>query len=64
VGDTFPAIVTSRADGDGHEGTVMIQNPAIETRIRAERELPLGGRVTLKLAEADPAQRKIRFDLA
>jgi exoribonuclease R len=64
VGDTFPAIVTSRADGDGHEGTVMIQNPAIETRIRAERELPLGGRVTLKLAEADPAQRKICFELA
>lgn len=64
VGETFPAIVTSRTDGNNHGGTVMIHDPAIETRIRAERELPLGGRVTLKLAEADPAQRKLRFELA
>lgn len=64
VGDTFPATVTSRKDGDDHEGTVMIHDPAIETRIRADHDLPLGQRVTVKLVEADPAARRIRFELA
>ncbi|MBS0382941.1 MAG: RNB domain-containing ribonuclease [Proteobacteria bacterium] len=64
VGENFPAIVTSREDGDERDGTVMIHDPAIETRIRAERELPLGQSVTLKLDDADPARRKVRFELA
>jgi exoribonuclease R len=64
VNETFPAIVTSRDDGDEHEGTVMIREPAVETRIRAAHELPLGKKVTVKLVEADPADRKIRFELA
>lgn len=64
VGETFPAIVTSRTDHDNRAGTVMINDPAIETRIEADRELPLGQRVTVKLIEADPAKRKIRFELA
>jgi exoribonuclease R len=54
VGDTFPAIVTSREDHDERAGTVMIQDPAIETRIEAGNELPLGQRVNVKLMEADP----------
>jgi exoribonuclease R len=64
VGETFPAIVTSREDHDMHAGTVMIQEPAVETRIDADRELPLGQRVTIRLVEADPATRRIRFELA
>ena len=64
VGESFPAIVTSIDGRDAHEGTVMIDEPAIETRIRDGRVLPLGERVTVKLTEAAPAQRRIRFELA
>lgn len=64
VGDTFAGIVTSREDRDARAGTVMIDEPAIETRIEADDDLPLGQRVTLKLTEADPATRRIRFALA
>ncbi|HET7664285.1 MAG TPA: RNB domain-containing ribonuclease, partial [Rhodanobacteraceae bacterium] len=63
VGETFPAIVTSREDHDARAGTVMIQEPAVETRIDADRELPLGQRVTVKLMEADPVKRRVRFKL-
>ena len=63
VGDAFPAIVVNLEDGDARIGTVMIQEPAIETRIDAGRDLPLGGRVTAKLVDADPALRRTRFEL-
>jgi len=63
VGDSFPAIVTNLEDGDARTGTVMIQNPAIETRVHAERDLPLGQQISVKLMEADPATRRIRFEL-
>ena len=64
IGETFPAIVTDLEDGDARMGRVMIDNPAVETRIDADRDLPLGQRVTVKLVEADPAARRIRFELA
>ncbi|HEX5961682.1 MAG TPA: RNB domain-containing ribonuclease [Rhodanobacteraceae bacterium] len=64
VGASFPAIVTSREDGDTRSGTVMIEEPAVETRIDADRDLPLGARVGVKLVEADPSMRRVRFELA
>jgi exoribonuclease R len=63
VGDSFPAIVTNLEDGDARTGTVMIHDPAIETRVHADRDLPLGQQVSVKLLEADPAARRIRFEL-
>ncbi len=64
VGENFPAIVTNLEDGDAHTGSVMIHDPAIETRVRTDRDLPLGQQVTVKLLEADPATGRTRFDLA
>lgn len=63
VGDDFPAIVTNLEDGDARTGSVMIDQPAIETRVHADRDLPLGQRIRVRLAEADPARRSIRFEL-
>ena len=63
VGETFPALVTSRVDGDARSGMVMIQQPAVETRIEAARDLPLGERIAVKLTESDPARRRVRFEL-
>lgn len=64
VGEVFPAIVTNLEDGDARAGTVMIHDPAVETRVSANRDLPLGESVSVKLVEADPAQRRVRFELA
>jgi exoribonuclease R len=63
VGDSFPAIVTNLEDGNASTGTAMIDKPAIETRVHGGRDLPLGQRVSLKLLEADPAARTVRFEL-
>jgi exoribonuclease R len=63
TGASFPAIVTNLEDGNARTGTVMIHQPAVETRIEAGRDLPLGGHVTVRLVEADPATRRVRFEL-
>lgn len=63
IGDTFSAIVTNLEDGDARVGTVMIDSPAIETRVHAQRDLPLGQRVEVKLTDADPARRRVAFQL-
>ncbi|HEX5352972.1 MAG TPA: RNB domain-containing ribonuclease, partial [Rhodanobacteraceae bacterium] len=64
VGEDFPAIVTNLEDGDARTGSVMIHDPAVETRVHAGQDLPLGQQVTVKLLEADPAAQRVRFELA
>jgi exoribonuclease R len=64
VGETFPAIVINRENDNPRDGTVMIHQPAVETRIDADRELPLGTCIDVTLVEADPATRRVRFQLA
>ena len=61
VGESFPGIVTSLVDGNPRVGSVMIHDPAIETRLHAARALPLGGHIDLKLVAADPARRNVEF---
>lgn len=64
VGASFPAIVTSRNPHNPREGTVMINDPAIEARFESSGPVPLGQRVNVKLVDADPASRRVRFELA
>lgn len=64
VGKTFPAVVVALTNDDGTEGDVLIQEPAIETRVSGHRRLRLGTHVTVRLAEADVAARTVRFELA
>jgi hypothetical protein len=42
----------------------MVQRPAVEAGVTAADALPLGADVSLRLAEADPATRTVRFELA
>jgi exoribonuclease R len=65
VGDHFEAAVLdldapskSRPAG----GTVAVDDPAVRARCRGE--LPLGERVPVRLAVADPATRKVEFERA
>ncbi|TAN02588.1 MAG: RNB domain-containing ribonuclease [Rhodanobacteraceae bacterium] len=64
VGETFQAIVTHLEDGDAQVGTVMIHDPAIETRVHADRDMPLGQSVDVRLMAADPSRRQTKFELA
>jgi exoribonuclease R len=59
VGETFEAIVV---DVDERRGaTIAIRRPAIRARCRGA-DLPLGGRVSVRLQEADVMQRLVRFE--
>jgi exoribonuclease R len=77
VGETFRGAIVEangaeRERGNGrtigvaaaHSGVVMLRDPAIEARVGSATPLPLGQEVTVRLAEADPAKRVVRFELA
>jgi exoribonuclease R len=64
VGDTFRGVVVAVDQDDPRRGDVVVQEPAIEAAVTGPGELPLGSEVTVRLAEADPATRTVRFELA
>lgn len=64
VGEEFPAVVVEVDEKDPTHGSITIPEPAIEASVRAERKLPLGEDVTVRLEAADPQARQVRFTLA
>ncbi len=63
VGETFPAVVLETEHDDERRGTVMLREPAVEAPVSSTAPLPVGEAVQVRLAEADPATRKVRFEL-
>ncbi len=65
VGESFPAMVVEVDEKEPTSGRVMVSRPAIEARVTssAGSPLPLGTDVTVRLLEADPAKRSVRFEL-
>ena len=63
VGEPFEAVVLEVEHDDEREGTVMVREPAVEAPVTCTAPLPVGEDVTVTLAEADPATRKVRFTL-
>ncbi len=63
VGERFEGVVLEATHDDEREGTVMIREPAVEAPVASRSPLPVGEDVTVTLAEADAATRKVRFTL-
>jgi exoribonuclease R len=63
VGETFSGVIVEVEDDDPERGLVTIADPAIEARVVAERDLPLGTHVQVRLATADVEQRRVQFAL-
>ncbi|MGN7727034.1 RNB domain-containing ribonuclease [Luteimonas sp. 22616] len=64
VGETFEGAIVEVEQKVPRRGEVMLREPAILARVEAGSELPLGEQVRVRLVEADPASRRIRFELA
>ena len=64
VGQTFDGVVVAVDPEDPRRGDAVVQRPAVEAGVTGSDELPLGADVSLRLAEADPATRTVRFELA
>jgi len=62
VGQEFRAIVTD-VNEDRGRGRVQLRDPAVVARLPAEG-LALGAEVTVRLDEADPDERLVRFSLS
>ncbi|MCU1600033.1 MAG: ribonuclease [Frankiales bacterium] len=60
VGETFPAVVV---EASHKGGTVQLTDPAVRGKLDAQ-EPPLGQTVSVRLTEADPQKRSVRFQLA
>ncbi len=60
VGETFAAIVIELHEKRGG-ATVAIREPSVIARCRGE-DLPLGGRIQVRLDEVDVMQRLVRFE--
>ena len=63
IGEQFEAVVTEVEHDDERKGTVMVRDPAVEASVSSQSPLPVGEDVTVTLAEADPATRKVHFTL-
>jgi exoribonuclease R len=61
VGQAFDAMVID-VDGRGEGGQVQLADPAVIAR--CDGRLPLGERVSVRLTQADPSTREVRFTLA
>ena len=64
VGETFEGAIVEVEQKDPRQGEVMLRDPAILARVEAGSALPLGEQVRVRLVEADPVSRRIRFQLA
>lgn len=62
VGEIFDGSVVER-DKDPARGTAMLPDLAIQAPVAAAAPLPLGEAVRLRLAEADPERRTVRFEM-
>jgi exoribonuclease R len=64
VGETFHGVIVEVDEKTGLHGSVTIQDPAVEASVTGDAPLPLGTDVTVTLASADVATRKVAFTLA
>jgi exoribonuclease R len=63
VGETFGGTIVEIERQDHDEGVVMLHDLAIEAHVASGANLPLGETVVVRLVEADPATRRVRFEL-
>ncbi|MFF4278915.1 RNB domain-containing ribonuclease [Streptomyces kronopolitis] len=67
VGEVFEGMVVEIQEADPTQGTVHLVDPAVIGPVEAAPEgpaLPLGRRIPVRLAEADPGHRPVRFTAA
>jgi len=62
IGHEFRAVVTD-VDNDRGRGRVQLQDPAVVARLPAEG-LTLGSEITVRLDEANPEERLVRFSVS
>lgn len=63
VGEVFDGVVLEVHHDDPSKGQVMLREPAVEASVTGS-QLPVGEQIRVRLVEADPATRVVRFEAA
>ena len=63
VGTEFDGVITDVDDKDDDRGVVVLSAYAIQGRVKANKPLPLGQPVRVRLTEADVLKRTVAFEL-
>lgn len=63
VGEVFAGVVVDVDDDDPRKGDVTVDAVAVEARVTASSDLPLGTDVRVRLVAADVATRQVAFEL-
>ena len=63
VGQSFAGVVVAVDEKERTRGDVVVQEPAVEAAVTSSSPLPLGTDVEVRLAQADPSTRTVRFEL-
>lgn len=63
VGEEFDGVIVEVDPKRPQRGQVTVREPAVEATVSADRPLPLGDRVRVRLAVADVATRRVAFEL-
>ncbi len=61
-GELFAAMVVDVDERDPRRGQVMLRDPAVGARVEGPGPLPLGTDLVVRLVEADPVRRVVRFE--
>ena len=61
IGETFAAMVVDVDERDARRGQIMLRDPAAAARVEGPEPLPLGTDILVRLVEADPVRRTVRF---
>jgi len=64
VGESFDAVVVDVEETKPTQGSVTVQEPAVEAPVTGPEELPLGTDVKVTLAAAEVSTRKVAFTIA
>ncbi|MFT4010536.1 MAG: RNB domain-containing ribonuclease [Nocardioidaceae bacterium] len=63
VGEEFDGVVVSVDEKHPEQGTVMVEQPAVEAKLWGTQPLPLGEEVRVRLADADVRAATVRFEV-
>lgn len=62
IGEIFHGAVVEVSGKDAHQGTIIVHELAVEASVSSSTELPLGGAIRVRLAQADPGRRVTQFE--
>jgi exoribonuclease R len=63
IGQKFQGVVVEAEHDEPTKGDLVVRDPAVTATVTSTAPLPVGEEISVTLTEADPATRKVRFEV-